>query len=56
MYLKVFRNVFYECWNCAQPTYIGRVLILITLIHISLGNVLVSHNPSVYVPVVTKHA
>ena len=31
-----------------------RVLFLITLIHIFLGNVLVSHNPSVYVSVATK--
>ena len=31
-----------------------RVLFLITLIHIFLGNVLVSHNPSVYVPVATN--
>ena len=31
-----------------------RVLFLITLIHIFLGNMLVSHNPSVYVSVATK--
>ena len=28
-------------------------MILITLIHISLGNVLMSHNPSLYVPDIT---
>ena len=36
------------------PISRGRVLFLITLIHIFLGNVLVSHNPSVYVSVATK--
>ena len=43
---------FFECWNCAQL-----FMLLLDSHHpntLFLGNVLVSNNPSVYVPVITK--
>jgi hypothetical protein len=49
---KNFTNESYECWNCAQLFKL-RLDSHHPNTHFP-GNVLVSHNPSVYVPVITK--
>ena len=53
-FLNVFAMYFMSAGTVRNAISSCRVLFLITLIHIFLGNVLVSHNPSVYVPVATK--
>ena len=49
-----YRNVYSACWDCARTLSRFASWYFINQIHMFLGNVLVSHNPSVYVPVATN--